>query len=146
MDRVGPGLAWHRGGTFTSQCTRADVAQHALDMFVENHLTCITITEHRCAVAGEVGPTGSHSRKNKECICGFSIRTGSFRIHAQTLMGRTSLDRLQSCSSVVGLANHVDSQERDHAIAASTKSATHANTCRPEKARWAFARVCMDSV
>ena len=63
MDRVGPGLAWHRGGTFTSQCTRADVAQHALDMFVENHLTCNTITEHRCAVAGEVVPTGSHSRK-----------------------------------------------------------------------------------
>lgn len=113
MDRVGPGLAWHRGGTFTSQCTRADVAQHALDMFVENHLTCITITEHRCAVAGEVVPTGSHSRKKK--VCGATIRTGSFRIHAQTLMGRTGLDRLQSCSSVVVLANHVDSQGRDHA-------------------------------
>ena len=30
VDYAGPGLAWHWGGTCTSQCTRADVAQHAL--------------------------------------------------------------------------------------------------------------------
>lgn len=35
-----PGLAWHWGGTFTSQCMRADVAQHALDMLVESHDPC----------------------------------------------------------------------------------------------------------
>ena len=56
-----------------------------------------------------------HARKIQKCICGATIRTGSFRIHALASRGRTGLHGHLFRNAA--LANHIDSQ-------ASTKNAS----------------------